>query len=88
MVSFVIIRRISTKSNIFPSKLYQLRRNSTNIAILNHDAHPADAWHFRTLALNIKDTTETSAVTTETTMKTPSITTETPADTTETILKK
>ena len=33
---------------------------------------------------NIKDTTETSAVTT----KTPSITTETPADTTETILKK
>ena len=36
---------------------------------------------------NIKDTTETSAVTTETTTKTPSITTETPADTTETILK-
>ena len=36
---------------------------------------------------NIKDTTETSAVTTETTTKTPSVTTETPADTTETILK-
>lgn len=36
---------------------------------------------------NIKDTTETSAVTTETTTKTPSVTTETPANTTETILK-